>query len=79
MPGEARAETFAKRRGNQQIDERLPERIPAALSVDGKLLTAGELLLLFASAVREESPSTRPIAVPEPNESGLGWGKSTLP
>jgi hypothetical protein len=58
----------------------LPVEVPAAFSVDGRLLTAAELLLAMAAAVRGEDPvSTRPIAVPEPNERGLGWGDSTLP
>jgi hypothetical protein len=58
----------------------LPVEVPAAFSVDGRLLTAGELLLALAGAVRGEDPvSTRPVAVPEPNERGLGWGDSTLP
>jgi hypothetical protein len=54
--------------------------VPGALSVDGRLLTASELLLALASVVRGEDPAvTRPIDVPEPNERGLGWGGSTLP
>lgn len=58
----------------------LPDRVPSALPVDGQLLTAGELLLLFASTLRgDDPPTTRPVAVPEPHEDGLGWGRATLP
>jgi hypothetical protein len=58
----------------------LPDDIPAALPVGDQLLNAGELLLLYASVVRgDEEPSTHPVESPEPNESGLGWGRSTLP
>jgi hypothetical protein len=53
--------------------------VPAALAIDGHLLTAAEVLLLFASAVRgEDPPTTRPVAVPDPNADGLGWGSSGL-
>ncbi len=58
----------------------MPSEVPAALPVDGHLLTASELLLALASVVRgDEAPTTRPVAVPEPNERGLGWGAATLP
>jgi hypothetical protein len=58
----------------------LPKRVPAAVPCDGRLLTATEALLAFASAVRGDAPATtRPVTVPEPNEPGLGWGSSTLP
>lgn len=58
----------------------LPTEVPAAFSIGGRLLTAPELLLAFASAVRGDDPvMTRPIDVPEPNERGLGWGESTVP
>jgi hypothetical protein len=36
---------------------------------------ARELLVALASAVRGDDPVvTRPIADPEPNARGLGWG-----
>lgn len=58
----------------------LPNEVPAALSVDGQLLTAGEFLLAMAGVVRgEEIVRVGPVADPEPNERGLGWGLSTLP
>lgn len=58
----------------------LPTEVPAAFSVGGSLLTAAELLLAFAGAVRGDDPiEVRPIGVPEPNERGLGWGSATLP
>ena len=58
----------------------LPPEIPAALTVAGVPMTAAEVLLVFASAVRGDDPcTTRPIAVPEPNERGLGWGEATVP
>ena len=58
----------------------LPNDIPSALPVGDQLLSASELLLLYASVVRgDEEPSTHPVASPEPNEPGLGWGTSTLP
>lgn len=56
----------------------LPEHVPSSLPVGGRLLTAGELLLLFASAARgDEPPTTRPVASLDPNEDGLGWGVSS--
>jgi hypothetical protein len=58
----------------------MPSEVPAALSFEGRLLTASETLLAFASAVRGDDPvTTRPIAAPEPNERGLGWGDATVP
>jgi len=58
----------------------LPAEVPAALPVDGALLTAPELLLAFASAVEGDQPATtRPVAVLDPNAEGLGWGASTTP
>ncbi len=64
-----------------QLVAMLPDKIPAALPVDGKLLTAGELLVAMASAVAkpDQPPIARPIAHPEPNMDGLGWGESTVP
>ena len=56
----------------------MPREIPSAMPIDGRLLTAGEVLLAFASAVRGDEPVvTRPIAVPDPNARGLGWGVAT--
>ncbi len=53
----------------------LPDRIPSALPVGTTLLSAPELLLLFASAVRgDEPPTVGPTSVAEPHEPGLGWG-----
>lgn len=58
----------------------LPAAIPPALSVGGQLLTAPELLTLFASAVRGDDPAVaHPIDVPEPATPGLGWGTSEAP
>jgi hypothetical protein len=58
----------------------MPTEVPSALPVGGRLLTASELLLAFASVVRGDDPVvTRPVSVPEPNERGLGWGIATLP
>ncbi len=57
----------------------MPDRIPAALTIGGQPLTAAEMLLLFSTAVTSDRPTTRPIAVPEPNEEGLGWGEATVP
>jgi hypothetical protein len=58
----------------------LPGEVPAAFSVDGRLLTAAELLQVFAGVVRGDDPIVvRPMGVPEPNERGLGWGSATLP
>lgn len=57
-----------------------PDEIPAALPVGPELLTAGELLLALASAVRGDTPiRTQPVAVPDPNDPGLGWGASSVP
>lgn len=54
-----------------------PSHVPSAVRVGEHLLSAGEMLLLMASAVRGETPPrTRPVGVPEPNEPGLGWGRS---
>ena len=62
------------------LERALPSEVPAALPVDGRLLTAAELLIALAAAVRGDDPVvTGPVAVPEPNERGLGWGSSTLP
>lgn len=59
---------------------RLPDRIPSALPVDGKLLNAPALFSLYASLARGEDPGTaRPMAVREPNAPGLGWGDATTP
>jgi len=57
----------------------LPASIPAALSVDGQLLNAAELLVVLAAAVAEVAPVARPVAVPEPSAVGLGWGRATTP
>lgn len=63
-----------------QLVAALPTEVPAALAVGGRLLTAPELLLAFASVVRGEDPArTRPIDVPDPNARGLGWGDATVP
>lgn len=60
------------------LQSAMPAEIPAAIPVDGHLLTAGELLLAMASAVRDETPAlTRPVAVPDPNARGLGWGSAS--
>ncbi len=57
-----------------------PTQIPAALPVGSALLNAPELLTAMASAVRGDTPPVaRPIAVPEPNADGLGWGRATTP
>lgn len=54
-----------------------PDRVPVSMPVGGRLLSAGELLVLFASAVRgDDPPIARPVQVPEPNEDGQGWGGS---
>ncbi len=58
----------------------MPAEVPAALPVDGRLLTATEILVALGSAVRGDDPVlTRPMAVPDPNERGLGWGVAELP
>ncbi len=57
-----------------------PTEVPSALPVGGQLLTASELLVALASAATGADPAlTRPVAVPDPNDRGLGWGSSTVP
>ncbi|MCA9494388.1 MAG: hypothetical protein KC621_30890 [Myxococcales bacterium] len=57
-----------------------PHEVPSAIRVGGQLLTASELLLALASAESGAQPiATRPVAVPDPNERGLGWGRSDTP
>jgi hypothetical protein len=64
----------------KQLQDELPDTIPAAFPLDGRLLTAAELLLAMAAAVEgNESCEARPIEVPEPNAPGLGWGAAGLP
>jgi hypothetical protein len=63
-----------------QLAAQMPAEIPAALSVDGRLLTAGELLVALAGVVRGEDPvPVGPIDDPDPNARGLGWGESKVP
>lgn len=57
----------------------LPDEVPAALPVDGRTLTAAELLTAFASAVRGDPVQVWPTASPDPNAVGQGWGAATLP
>lgn len=58
----------------RQIVSELPGAVPGALRVSGRLLTAPELLVLFASAVRGEDPCVARIsASPDPNARGQGW------
>ncbi|MEZ4236507.1 MAG: hypothetical protein R3F59_10180 [Myxococcota bacterium] len=58
----------------------MPAEVPGALSVGGRLLTASETLLAFASAVRGDDPvAVHPVDPPEPNQRGLGWGDATVP
>lgn len=58
----------------------LPNEIPAAFPVGGRLLTAGELLLGLAGVVRGEDPvRIAPIANPDPNQRGQGWGETSIP
>lgn len=57
-----------------------PQQVPSAMPVGGRLLTASELLVALASAATGADPIVaRPISVPEPNERGLGWGRSDVP
>lgn len=57
-----------------------PHEVPSAVPVGDRLLTASELLLALASASTGSEPIvTHPVAVPEPNERGLGWGRSDTP
>lgn len=80
LDGETTLSSDAVRAAARQLLAALPSEVPAALSVDGQLLTASELLLALASVVRGEDPAVvRPIDVPEPNQRGLGWGTSTTP
>lgn len=59
------------------LDGAMGDQVPAAIPVDGKLLTASELLLAFAGAVAGADPvQVRPVEPPEPHQAGLGWGKS---
>ncbi len=56
------------------------QTLPAALPLAGRLLTAPELLVLFASCATGADPCvTVPIESPEPNARGLGWGDAGLP
>lgn len=56
----------------------MPAEVPAAIPVGDQLLTASELLMALASLVRGDDPvETRPVAVPDPNARGLGWGSAT--
>ena len=54
----------------------LPKQVPSQLPIGGETFTAAETLLLFASAIRGEEPTTHPVTVSEPNAVGLGWGTS---
>lgn len=61
------------------LNAALPAEIPSAFPVGGHLLTAGEMLLALAGVVRGDDPVTvQPVANPDPNQRGLGWGESTL-
>lgn len=67
----AREEVVALAR---QIVAELPSAVPGALRVGGRLLTAPELLGLFAAAVRGEDPCVARIsASPDPNARDQGW------
>ena len=53
----------------------LPDELPAALPVDGKLLSAGQWLSALASLARGDEPvMALPLDSPDPNARGLGWG-----
>ena len=61
----------------RQLLAALPNELPAALPVDGKLLSTGEILTALASLARGDDPvMARPIASPDPHARGLGWGTS---
>jgi hypothetical protein len=63
----------------QQLIANLPERVPAASRVGATLLTADELLAAMAAAIRGDTPiEVGPIAPPEPNAPGLGWGRVNI-
>lgn len=58
----------------------LPAEIPAALTLGSQPMTAAESLIALASAALGDDPVlTRALAVPEPNQRGLGWGDATVP
>ncbi len=62
------------------LHEEWPSEVPSALPIDGRLLTAGEVLLLFASAASGADPAvTRPVVAVDPNAPGLGWGSAGDP
>ena len=67
----------ALRRTARQLLAALPAEIPAALPVDGQLLSAAELLTALASLVRGDTPAqARHLSSPDPHARGLGWGQS---
>lgn len=58
----------------RRIAAERPDAAPIALRAGSRLLTAPELLGLFASAVRGDEPCvTRISASPDPNATGQGW------
>jgi hypothetical protein len=58
-----------------RLAKALPEELPAALPVDGRLLSTAQWLTGLASYVRGDDPVVaRPIASPDPHARGLGWG-----
>lgn len=58
----------------RRILAEMPDAVPVSLRIGERLLTAPELLGLFASAVRGEEPCvTRISASPDPNAAGQGW------
>jgi hypothetical protein len=64
----------------QALLDARPSRVPSMFIVDGQTLTAGEALVLLASAWRGDDPCvTRPTLVPEPNVVGLGFGDAHHP
>lgn len=79
LAGPLELDCEAVRATARALSESLPEHIPAALPVDGQLLTAAEVLLVLGQAARDQACVARPLAVPEPHEAGLGWGVASTP
>lgn len=59
----------------RRLVKALPSEIPAALPVDGQMLSAEQWLSALASVARGDDPArVQPLYSPDPNARGLGWG-----
>lgn len=55
----------------------VPTALPSAARIGDRVLPAREILFALASLVRGEDPVVAgPVADPDPNAPGLGWGRS---